>query len=431
MIVFLDLLAMKISNCIKVYLILILICLISLEGISQNLTKKHERDSLKRVWQLRVDSIATVNRIAFFKLLESMPSDTDGRINMNGLQLGNFPDLSYLNNISAIDAERNNFKRVPAKLFMTDSLDRLNLSNNDMRKICFPRNTKIKNLVLSGNNFRRLPRSVKKLKNLSSLTISDNQIKRIPRFLKKMPNLKSLEINFNKIKLTRADIRRLKNIEVLVMAGNKITELPRNINELENVKKLNFSKNKLSSVPPAFALLDSLEVVSFYKNDFNHIPLEITLLNKLRIIDFYYNSITSIPNETGNLQNLTKIFLSYNKIEKLPDTLRSLQKLKELYVHDNQIRGIPDWITELENLEIIDISYNKLFSIPDMSNMTSLYEVDIQENHIDYVPWKLIDKPNLRLLLIRGNPFLLDDDDQNELMIKLDKRRSEGVVIVD
>jgi len=66
-----------------------------------------------------------------------------------------------------------------------------------------------------------------------------------------------------------------------------------------------------------------------------------------------------------------------------------------------------------------------------MSNMTSLYEVDIQENHIDYVPWKLIDKPNLRLLLIRGNPFLLDDDDQNELMIKLDKRRSEGVVIVD
>jgi len=422
---------MKILNRVKVHLVLILIFLISVKGISQNLLEKHERDSLERVWHQRVDSIASVNRITFFRLLEDMPEDTIGTINMNRLQLNNFPDLTRFNNIVIIDASGNKFTRVPKKLLKIDSLVRLNLSDNEIGKVYFPRNSVIESLNLSENNFRRIPRSIKKLTHLNSLTISNNNIKRIPHFLKKMDNLTSLEINFNKIKLTKADIRRLKNIEVLVMAGNNITELPKNIDNLENVKKLNFSKNKLSNLPPTFALIDSLEVVSFYKNDFNHIPLEITLLSNLRIIDFYYNNITIIPNEIGNLQNLKKIFLAYNKIEKLPNTLSSLQKLKELYVHDNQLHHIPDWVTGLSNLEIIDISYNKLFSIPDLSEMPLLYEVDVQENNIDYVPWKLIDKPNLRLLLVRGNPFLLDEDDKNKLMIKLSERRAAGVVIVD
>ena len=55
----------------------------------------------------------------------------------------------------------------------------------------------------------------------------------------------------------------------------------------------------------------------------------------------------------------------------------------------------------------------------------------VQENDIDYVPWNLLDKPNLRLLLIRGNPFLIDKDDKDELRKKIDKKRTEGVVIID
>ena len=95
------------------------------------------------------------------------------------------------------------------------------------------------------------------------------------------------------------------------------------------------------------------------------------------------------------------------------------------------MRYVPEWITDFPDLEIIDLSFNKLFSIPDMSEMPSLYEVDIQENNIDYIPWKLLDKPNLRLLLIRGNPFLLDEDDKEELTNKIDEKRAAGIVIVD
>ncbi len=123
--------------------------------------------------------------------------------------------------------------------------------------------------------------------------------------------------------------------------------------------------------------------------------------------------------------------MAYNNIEVLPDTLRSLKKLRAQYVHDNLLRYAPEWITDFLNLEILDLSFNKLLSLPDLSEMPSLYEVDIQENDIDYVPWNLLDKPNLRLLLIRGNPFLIDKDDKDELRKKIDKKRTEGVVIID
>lgn len=413
-----------------IYFVIIIIFITSANVFAQTNTR-HESDSLHLVWLLRMDSIASANRNEFFKLLENIPEDTTGTINISKLKLNKLPDLTRFNNISAIVASSNKLTCVPAKMLKVDSLTHLNLSDNELGRICFPGNSAIKSLDLSENNFRRIPRSIKRLKNLSSLTISNNQIKRIPRFLKNMENLKSLEINFNKIKLTKTGIKRLKNIEVLVMAGNNINELPENINELRNVKKLNFSKNKLHNVPPAFALLDSLEIIIFYQNEFNQIPLEITSITGLRIIDFYYNNISEIPEKFGNLQNLKMIFLAYNKIEVIPDTLKSLQKLRAFYIHDNQLNFIPEWITGFYELEILDVSYNNLFSIPDMSGMPALYEVDIQENHIDYVPWKLIDKPNLRLLLIRGNPFLLDEDDKDELMIKLHERRAAGVVIVD
>ncbi len=422
---------MKILFCVKAHLILIIIFLISVKSISQNLSEKHERDSLEGVWQKRVDSIALVKRITFFKLLEDMPEDTIGTINMNRLQLSNFPDLTLFNHIVAIDASGNKLTRVPKKLLKTDILARLNLGDNEISRICFPKNSVIESLNLSENNFRRMPRSIKRLKQLTSLTISDNNIKRIPRFLKKMDNLTSLEINFNRIKLTKADIRRLKNIEVLVMAGNNITKLPDNINELKNIKKLNFSKNKLSSVPAAFALLDSLEIIIFYQNQFNHIPHEIMSISSLRIIDFYYNKVSEIPEEFGILQNLTMIFLAYNNIEVLPGTLKSLQKLRALYIHNNLVHSIPDWITDFSDLEILDVSYNKLFSIPDMSEMPALYEVDIQENNIDHFPWKLIEKPNLRLLLLKGNPFILDKEEKKQLEITLKEKRAKGIVIVD
>ena len=66
-----------------------------------------------------------------------------------------------------------------------------------------------------------------------------------------------------------------------------------------------------------------------------------------------------------------------------------------------------------------------------MSNMTELYEIDIQENYIDHFPWKLMEKPNLKLLIIKGNPFILDKEEEEELKNTLKEKRAAGIVVVD
>ena len=69
---------------------------------------------------------------------------------------------------------------------------------------------------------------------------------------------------------------------------------------------------------------------------------------------------------------------------------------------------MPEWITQLPKIERVDFSYNKIISIPELSGVQSLTEIDIQENELEYFPWKLLDKENLRILIVRGNPFILD-----------------------
>ena len=63
--------------------------------------------------------------------------------------------------------------------------------------------------------------------------------------------------------------------------------------------------------------------------------------------------------------------------------------------------------------------------------MSELYEVDIQENNIEHFPWNLMEKPNLKLLIIKGNPFILDKDEKSDLKNRLTEKRAIGVVVVD
>ena len=128
---------------------------------------------------------ATEDRKILLNKLASAPSDSIFQLKMKNLYFDEFPDISRFKNITAIDAERNLFKSIKKTAFVSDSLKRINLEFNKLKHIHFPKNTSVKNLVLNGNDFKRIPRSIKNLQNLQNLEITNNHIKRIPRFLKK------------------------------------------------------------------------------------------------------------------------------------------------------------------------------------------------------------------------------------------------------
>ena len=109
--------------------------------------------------------------------------------------------------------------------------------------------------------------------------------------------------------------------------------------------------------------------------------------------------------------------------------MQHLDSLQFLYVHNNLLHFIPSWITKLEHLTILDAGFNRLITVPDLSVIPSLQEVDLQHNNLEEIPWNLLNKPNLKMLFLRDNPFISDPDDLQAIKRISRKRQQEGVVI--
>jgi len=137
----------------KVYLLILILCLL-IGSTSAQIGDQRVNDSLQKIWQLRYDSIATVKRTEFLKLLKNFPVDSTISVDLRGLQLKQLPDLIIFNRVRTVYAQNNKISKVPRKLLKIDSLVSLNLSNNEIRRIRFQKNSSIKRLDLSENNFR-------------------------------------------------------------------------------------------------------------------------------------------------------------------------------------------------------------------------------------------------------------------------------------
>ena len=84
----------------------------------------------------------------------------------------------------------------------------------------------------------------------------------------------------------------------------------------------------------------------------------------------------------------------------------------------------------MNQLERIDFSYNKLISVPDMSAIDSLSEIDLQENSLENFPWSLLEKINLKTLVVRNNPFILTEKEREFLMSRANKHIEGETVLV-
>ncbi|MCF6342277.1 MAG: leucine-rich repeat domain-containing protein [Bacteroidales bacterium] len=397
-------------------------------------------DSLWRVWQLEEKKQRTVARKEFLANFDQLP-DTLEVLRMDKLDLTEMPDISRFNQLRELHAANNKLETIPKTAFTSDSLHFVDLSGNPLHRLKIPTKNTVVSIKMEACSLKRIPFSLRKMKHLKRIYLGNqgtarlyqgkNGIKRIPCFLKKMDSLTEINLNYNKVKLNKAAVRRLKNIKVILLAGNELEMLPENIDQLTEVKRLNFSKNHLSELPASFSELDSLKSVIFYENNFSIIPLEVCTLKNLKELDFYYNNINEIPDEITRLQKLERLYLSFNNIKVLPESLRSLKKLKRLYIHHNQLVIVPHWITEIVSLEVLDVGYNHIIDFPDVSEMPKLYEVDIQDNAIGEIPWKLANKENLKLLFLKNNLFLEDENSRSALRRLQKERGNECVIVID
>ena len=85
-------------------------------------------------------------------------------------------------------------------------------------------------------------------------------------------------------------------------------------------------------------------------------------------------------------EDIRSLNLSYNNLEKLPCVFPQLENLTCLYVNDNRLSSLPESMKFLERLQELDLRNNQL-------------------KRLDVVR----ELPNLRKLLVEGNPLILEE----------------------
>ena len=295
-----------------------------------------------------------------------------------------------------------------------DNLSVVTLDRRDISEIDFPEDNRIERLNLTNCNLTRIPSSIRRCKHLKDLNLEGNSIRHIPRWIMELDSLEEISLNFNQLRLRKSDIRRLAKAKQILLAGNNIERLPSNIGRLQ-CENMNLAKNKLGSLPKSFAKLNQAKVLIFYENGFEEIPEVLAGFNNLIHLDFYKNQLTEVPDFVGDMENLQQLFLSYNKIKEIPDTLRNLKRLKYFYIHHNELHFLPEWITEMDSIERLGVGFNHLLDLPDLSKMKSLNDFDCEKNLLERVPWELIEKPEMEIIVIRDNDFSLTPEEETRL----------------
>lgn len=352
---------------------------------------------------------------AYFEKLEQMHPDSVEMLNLSWALLDSLPDFSQYNKVRIISFSGNETAKVDPSLFSSDSLTIVSLDHCGIREIDFPKGNHIKHLTLSYNQLNRIPSNIRRCKHLKSLNLEGNQIRHIPRWIMELDSLEEINLNFNQLKLNGADIRHLSKVKQILIGGNALEKLPNNMGRLR-CESLNLGKNKLNSLPKSFANLTQIKSLVFYENEFKDIPEVLAGFKNLKHFDFYKNHISEIPDFVGNMENIQQLFLAFNKIEVIPDTLRNLKRLKYLYIHHNELHFLPAWLPEMDSLERIGVGYNHLLELPDLSKMPSLKEFDCEHNLLERVPWELVDKPDMELLILRDNDFNLSHKEKMRLI---------------
>uniref|UniRef100_A0A8D1KJV2 Leucine-rich repeat protein SHOC-2 n=1 Tax=Sus scrofa TaxID=9823 RepID=A0A8D1KJV2_PIG len=289
------------------------------------------------------------NKLRFLPEFPSCKLLKELHVGENQIEMLGAEHLKHLNSILVLDLRDNKLKSVPDEITLLQSLERLDLSNNDISSLpCSLGKLHLKFLALEGNPLRTIRREIinkgtqEVLKYLRS-KIKDDGLSQSDCVTETAMTLPSE---------SRVNIHAIITLKTL---DYRIVEMK------EMVSDVNLSFNKLS-----------------------FISLELCMLQKLTFLDLRNNFLNSLPEEMESLVRLQTINLSFNRFKILPEVLYRIPTLETILISNNQVGSVdPQKMKTMENLITLDLQNNDLLQIPpELGNCV-----------------------NLRTLLLDGNPF--------------------------
>jgi Leucine-rich repeat (LRR) protein len=210
-------------------------------------------------------------RLAALRILESWREGlivgdgvADHVLNLNGLQLGDLPEL-------------------PAEFAHVGTLNltgvRLSRQGSDGFLKAF---TQVKTLELNGNELAAVPEPIQYMDKLERLELSGNQLsdtEHLYSSLSRLERLKWLDLGYNE--LETFDVGVFERLVTLDLRCNNLTEWPEGVLDANDLGTLNLSGNDITSIPPQ-ALDGSHEVLMSGTDLSDNYNLSLESLERLR-----------------------------------------------------------------------------------------------------------------------------------------------------
>ncbi|XP_075413405.1 leucine-rich repeat-containing protein 40 [Tenrec ecaudatus] len=303
----------------------------------------------------------------------------------NQIEMLGAEHLKHLNSILVLDLRDNKLKSVPDEITLLESLERLDLSNNDISSLPYSLgNLNLKFLALEGNPLRTIRREIlskgtqEVLKYLRSKIKDDGPTE----------NNSITETAMTLPSESRVNVHAMTTLKILDYSDKQATLIPDEVFDAVKsniITSVNFSKNQLREIPKR--IMEMKEMISDVNLSFNKlslISLELCMLQKLTFLDLRNNVLNSLPEEMESLVRLQVINLSFNRFKILPEVLYRIPALETILISNNQVGAVdPQKMKLMKNLATLDLQNNDLLQIPpELGNCVTL-----------------------RTLLLDGNPF--------------------------
>ncbi|XP_039694496.1 leucine-rich repeat-containing protein 40 isoform X2 [Pteropus medius] len=325
------------------------------------------------------------NKLRFLPEFPSCKLLKELHVGENQIEMLEAEHLKHLTSILVLDLRDNKLKSVPEEITLLQSLERLDLSNNDISSLpCSLGKLHLKFLALEGNPIRTIRREIinkgtqEVLKYLRS-KIKDNGPNQSDSIMETAMTLPSE---------SRVNIHAITTLKILDYSDKQTTLIPDEVFDAVKsniITSINFSKNELCEIPKRIVeLKEMVSDVNLSFNKLSFISVELCVLQKLTFLDLRNNFLSSLPKEMESLIRLQTINLSFNRFKILPEVLYHIPTLETVLVSNNQVGSVdPEKLKTMENLITLDLQNNDLLQIPpELGNCV-----------------------NLRTLLLDGNPF--------------------------
>ncbi|KAK7812320.1 hypothetical protein U0070_024590 [Myodes glareolus] len=281
----------------------------------------------------------------------------------NQIEMLGAEHLQHLQAILVLDLRGNKLRSIPEEMCLLQSLERLDLSNNDISSLpCSLGNLHLKFLALEGNPLRTIRREIiakgtqEVLKYLRSKIKDDDgtsQNDSVPETAMTLPSE------------SRVNVHAIVTLKLLDYSDKQATLIPDDIFDATKsniITSVNFSKNQLCEIPKR--IIELKEMVSDVNLSFNKLSFisqELCLLQKLTFLDLRF---TVLPPVLYHIPTLEAVLISNNQVGFVdPQKMKLMEKLSTLDLQNNDLLQIPPELGNCVQLRTLLLDGNP-FRVP-------------------------------------------------------------------